>query len=158
MWTAQTIVRLLILILYLLKVHLITSGLNLLILKLEPRITTQQYLIYLSLLFVNLLDILQFSQGYFPQTICLLDNIISLKRIKPFKRYVYNYKDAEIDGLQELLNYVPWDIVYDENDMEFSTVRSLLLFRSCDFFSFFIHFNCQFIYNLYIQICIIKVE
>ena len=66
------VVRLLILTLYLLKVYLIASGLNLLFLQLELRLTTQQYLIYLSLLFLNLLDILQFSQGNFPRTICLL--------------------------------------------------------------------------------------
>ena len=71
-WTGRTIVRLPILILYLLKVYSIASGLNLLFLQLELRITTQQYLIYLSLLFPNLLDILQFSQGNFPRTICLL--------------------------------------------------------------------------------------
>ena len=56
------------------------------------------------------------------------DIIIPLKRIKPFKRYVYNYKDADFDGLQELLNYIPWDIVYDENDMDFSTVKWMDLF------------------------------
>ena len=72
MWIGQTTVRLLILILYLLKVYSIASGLNLLFLQLELRITTQQYLIYLSLLFLNLLDILQFSQVNFPRTICLL--------------------------------------------------------------------------------------
>ena len=56
------------------------------------------------------------------------DIIIPLKRIKPFKHYVYNYKDADFDGLQELLNYIPWDIVYDENDMDFSTVKWMDLF------------------------------
>ena len=54
--------------------------------------------------------------------------IIPLKRIKPFKRYVYNYKDADFDGLQELLNYIPWDIVYDEDDMDFSSVKWMDLF------------------------------
>ena len=56
------------------------------------------------------------------------DIIIPLKRIKPFKRYVYNYKDADFDGLQEFLFYIPWDIVYDENDMDLSTVKWMDLF------------------------------
>ena len=30
------------------------------------------------------------------------DIIILLKRIKPLKRYIYNYQDADFDGLQEL--------------------------------------------------------
>ena len=30
------------------------------------------------------------------------DIIIILKRIKPSKRYIYNYQDADFDGLQEL--------------------------------------------------------
>ena len=57
-------------------------------------------------------------------------DIISLKRIKPFKRYVYNYKDADFGGLQELLNYIPWDIAYDENYMDLSTVKWMDLFLS----------------------------
>ena len=28
-----------------------------------------------------------------------------------------------MDGLQELLKHTPWDVVYDENDMDFSTVK-----------------------------------
>ena len=56
------------------------------------------------------------------------DIIIPLKRIKSFKRYVYNYKDADFGGLQELLNYIPWDIAYDENDMDLSTVKWMDLF------------------------------
>ena len=56
------------------------------------------------------------------------DIIIPLKRIKPFKRYVYNYKDADFGRLQELLNYIPWDIAYDENDMDFSTVKWMDLY------------------------------
>ena len=45
-----------------------------------------------------------------------------------FWRYVYNYKDADFDELQELWNYIPWDVVYDENDMYFSTVKWVDLF------------------------------
>lgn len=54
----------------LLNVYLIVSGLNLVIPQLDLRMTVQQYLIYLPLLFLNLLDTLQFSQENFPQTIC----------------------------------------------------------------------------------------
>ena len=45
-----------------------------------------------------------------------------------FWRYVYNYKDADFDELQVLWNYIPWDVVYDENDMYFSTVKWVDLF------------------------------
>ena len=45
-----------------------------------------------------------------------------------FWRYVYNYKDADFDELQELWNYIPWDVVYDENYMYFSTVKWVDLF------------------------------
>ena len=49
-----------------------------------------------------------------------------------FWRYVYNYKDADFDELQELWNYIPWDVVYDENYMYFSTVKWVdLFFCSC---------------------------
>lgn len=56
------------------------------------------------------------------------DIIISLKRIKPFRRYVYNYKDADFGGLQELLNYIPWDLAYDENDMGFQLSSGWIFF------------------------------
>ena len=54
--------------------------------------------------------------------------VIPLKRINPFKRYVYNYKGADFGELQELLNCIPWDIAYNENGMEFSTVKWMDLF------------------------------
>ena len=41
---------------------------------------------------------------------------------------IYNYKDADFGGLQELLNYIPWDIAYNENNMDFSTVKWMDLF------------------------------
>ena len=47
-----------------------------------------------------------------------------------FWRYVYNYKDADFDELQELWNYIPWDVVYDENDMYFSTVKWMVFFAA----------------------------
>ena len=56
-------------------------------------------------------------------TLITFEIIILLKCIKPLKRYVYNYKDADFDGLRELLNYIPWDVVYEENDTYFSTVK-----------------------------------
>ncbi|CAH3107734.1 unnamed protein product [Pocillopora meandrina] len=31
--------------------------------------------------------------------------------------------DADFDGLQEVLKHTPWDVVYDENDMDFSNVK-----------------------------------
>ena len=40
-------------------------------------------------------------------TLITFEIIILLKCIKPLKRYVYNYKDADFDGLRELLNYIP---------------------------------------------------
>ena len=29
----------------------------------------------------------------------------------------YNYKDADFEELRNLLNFVPWDLAYDDSDM-----------------------------------------
>lgn len=56
------------------------------------------------------------------------DIITSLKRIKPFRCYVYNHKDADFGRLQELLNYIPWDLAYNENDMGFQLSSGWIFF------------------------------
>ena len=54
--------------------------------------------------------------------------IVPPKRIKPFKRYVYNYKNTDFVELRNLLQSVPWNLVYEEEDMELSTAKWMDLF------------------------------
>ena len=54
--------------------------------------------------------------------------IVPLKRIKPFKRHVYNYKGADFAELRNLLHFVPWDLAYEDDDKELSTAKWMDLF------------------------------
>ena len=56
--------------------------------------------------------------------------IVPPKHIKPFKRYFYNYKDADFAELRNLLKIVPWDLAYEEDDMELSTTKWKDLFHT----------------------------
>lgn len=49
--------------------------------------------------------------------------IVPPRRIKPFKRYVYNYKDADFAELRKLLKIVPWDLSYEGDDMGLPTAK-----------------------------------
>lgn len=54
--------------------------------------------------------------------------IVPPKRIKAFKRYVCNYKDTDFAEVRNLVKFVPWDLAYEEDDMELSTAKWLHLF------------------------------
>lgn len=43
--------------------------------------------------------------------------------IKLFECYVYNYKDVDFVELWNFVKFVFWDLVYEEDDMEFLIVK-----------------------------------
>ena len=54
--------------------------------------------------------------------------ILPPKSIKPFKRYAYNYKNADFVELRNLLKFVPCDLACEEEDMDLLTAKWMDLF------------------------------
>ena len=53
---------------------------------------------------------------------------IPIKRIKPIKRTVYNYKKADMEGLHILMRIAPWDLCFNNEDLDGSVQRWTDLF------------------------------
>ena len=53
---------------------------------------------------------------------------IPIKRIKPIKRTVYNYKKADMEGLRILMRIAPWDLCFNNEDLDGSVQRWTDLF------------------------------
>ena len=91
------------------------------------RATTLDLLITSGQEYVRLIESLsgEFSSDHM---IITFEIIVPPKHIKPFKRYAYNYKNAEFVELRNLLKFVPWDLAYEEEDTELSTAKWMDLF------------------------------